>query len=221
MKIFLDTEFTSLESPKLISIGLVAADGQEFYRELTDGWTIAECTMFVLGWVLPWLSDGKAGNRLYAKLGQHLDLIQYECDVDHRFPAAKVKMLMQALQGDMALREHLHFLSNNYDTTELQVWRNKCIADLIGSYRVEGLLSGDQAKSKEQARTDFIDWLKQFPNYEICCDSDYDIRLLKDLIDQQFQWRLISKKSGNPTVSDKNLHHALDDARMMAETYCP
>ena len=37
MNIFFDTEFTGLTSdPRLLSIGMVAEDGQELYLELTD-----------------------------------------------------------------------------------------------------------------------------------------------------------------------------------------
>ena len=36
MRFFLDTEFTDLEKPKLISLGIVAESGQQFYRESTD-----------------------------------------------------------------------------------------------------------------------------------------------------------------------------------------
>jgi hypothetical protein len=57
MRIFLDTEFTDFRNPCLISLGLVAEDGQEFYCELTDGWTREHCTDFVLDTVLP-LLDG-------------------------------------------------------------------------------------------------------------------------------------------------------------------
>ncbi len=36
MLIFLDTEYTNLQRPDLMSIGMVSADGREFYAELTD-----------------------------------------------------------------------------------------------------------------------------------------------------------------------------------------
>ena len=36
MRIFIDTEFTGFEEPKLLSIGLVAEDGPECYVELVD-----------------------------------------------------------------------------------------------------------------------------------------------------------------------------------------
>lgn len=58
--IFLDTEFTSLEYGKLISIGLVAVSGESFYAELTDGWQLAECSGFVRETVLPLLQGGAA-----------------------------------------------------------------------------------------------------------------------------------------------------------------
>ena len=212
MKIYLDTEFTSLENPKLISIGIVAADGQEFYRELTTGWALPDCTMFVLGWVLPWLSNGRAGNRLYSKLGSHFDLIQHETDIDNRFSKVKEHMLMEAFQADTGLRDHLHFLASSYDTVDLLVVRNKHIAGLIGDYPLERLLTGDQAQSKAQVKADLVSWLQQFADPEICCDSNYDIDLLKDLIDQPFKWRLVENQS---ELKLGLLHHALNDVRML------
>ena len=62
--IFLDAEFTGLPSagcldsgpkPKLISLGLVSEDGQEFYAE-ASGWKARECNAFVKKNVLPLLS---------------------------------------------------------------------------------------------------------------------------------------------------------------------
>lgn len=62
LSVFFDTEFTKLrtlmDEPKLISIGLVAEDGREFYAELTDTYQKSDCSDFVLEVVLP-LLDGK------------------------------------------------------------------------------------------------------------------------------------------------------------------
>ena len=56
--VFLDTEFTSLaESACLISIGLITADGdRSFYAELSDTYTKADCSDFVLRKVLSLLN---------------------------------------------------------------------------------------------------------------------------------------------------------------------
>ncbi len=59
---------------------------------------------------------------------------------------------------------------------------DKHIADLIGAYSFERLLTGDQAQPKDQVKADPINWLQQFPDFEICCDSDYDVDLLKDFL---------------------------------------
>ncbi len=48
MRVFLDTEYTNISQPALISIGLVADDGREFYAELTDGWLACDCSPFVV-----------------------------------------------------------------------------------------------------------------------------------------------------------------------------
>ena len=103
MKIFLDTEFTSFEDPKLISVGMVSEDGEEFYRELADGCELTECSMFVVAWVLPWLAEGLVGRNLSSLLGQHLDLVQHVCDVDKVFEKSREKRLLQALKTDSEL----------------------------------------------------------------------------------------------------------------------
>lgn len=54
MLVFLDTEFTDFVRPDLISIGLVAEDGREFYAERTD-YRRSECNDFVCATVLPLL----------------------------------------------------------------------------------------------------------------------------------------------------------------------
>lgn len=60
MKLFLDTEFTDFPESEcdLISIGLVAEDGREFYAELTD-YRQEACSDFVKQVVLPLLGKHK------------------------------------------------------------------------------------------------------------------------------------------------------------------
>lgn len=54
--LYIDTEFTQLSAERrLISLALVAADGAEFYVELSDGWELADCSEFVVEIVLPQL----------------------------------------------------------------------------------------------------------------------------------------------------------------------
>lgn len=56
MKVYLDTEFTDFMDSRLISIGMVTEDGRRsFYAELTDNYTEADCSYFVLEAVLPLL----------------------------------------------------------------------------------------------------------------------------------------------------------------------
>jgi diamine N-acetyltransferase len=56
--VFIDSEFTSLTAPQLISVGAVATDATAFYAEL-DGWEKAKASAFVNETVLP-LLDGDA-----------------------------------------------------------------------------------------------------------------------------------------------------------------
>lgn len=62
MGVFFDTEFTTLGEKgflALISIGLVSADGREFYAELIDTWQKGMCSTFVIDTVLPLLDGGE------------------------------------------------------------------------------------------------------------------------------------------------------------------
>lgn len=56
--IFFDTEFTSLHNkPKLISIGLIAENGQKtFYAELADTYQVTDLSEFALNKVIPLLT---------------------------------------------------------------------------------------------------------------------------------------------------------------------
>lgn len=63
-RIYLDTEFTSLNryQAKLISLALVVpGGGPEFYVELIDTWSPADCSSFVLDTVLPQLNHANHG----------------------------------------------------------------------------------------------------------------------------------------------------------------
>ena len=62
MQVFFDTEFTSLDANRmrgLISVGLVAQNGQVFYAELSDTWDESMCSLFVLDTVIPLLQGGE------------------------------------------------------------------------------------------------------------------------------------------------------------------
>ena len=62
MLIFFDTEFSGLIlDPKLISIGMIAEDGERtFYAELSDTYQVSACEPFVHEAVLPHLQGGEA-----------------------------------------------------------------------------------------------------------------------------------------------------------------
>lgn len=89
VSVFFDTEFTKFrtinDEPKLISIGLVAEDGREFYAELLDTWDISDCSQFVISVVLELLD-----NKEYIK----------EADL-----AVKLKEWIESLgEGEVVLR---------------------------------------------------------------------------------------------------------------------
>jgi len=65
LKIFLDCEFTQLnQASKLISLALVSESGKEFYVELTDTYSVEDCSEFVIQNVLPQLDHTRYGQSL-------------------------------------------------------------------------------------------------------------------------------------------------------------
>ena len=65
MKIFLDCEFTQLNQySKLISLALVSQSGEEFYVELTNTYSLDDCSDFVIQNVLPQLDSLQFGQSL-------------------------------------------------------------------------------------------------------------------------------------------------------------
>lgn len=74
--VFLDTEFTNLNDPRLISIGIASACGREFYVELHDGWTLGDCSLFTLTQVLPFLAEGRMAERLQQVLGDKYSILK-------------------------------------------------------------------------------------------------------------------------------------------------
>jgi hypothetical protein len=61
VKVFLDTEFTDFVRPHLISIGMVASSGQDFYAEVPYPET--ECSEFVRETVIPLLGKIPGASR--------------------------------------------------------------------------------------------------------------------------------------------------------------
>jgi len=65
LKIFLDCEFTQLNQySKLISLALVSQSGEEFYVELTNTYSLDDCSDFVIQNVLPQLDPLRCGQSL-------------------------------------------------------------------------------------------------------------------------------------------------------------
>lgn len=72
IRVFLDTEFTQFEDPRIISVGLAAEDGRTFYREFSDTYGKEHCSEFVKVVVLPLLSKSKAIKKSTAAVAAEL-----------------------------------------------------------------------------------------------------------------------------------------------------
>jgi len=78
LNIFIDTEFTNLLNPRLLSIALVAESGEEFYGETP--YDAKECSEFVREVVLPLLDCGPnilmSDDELFRRLNDWLRLVK-------------------------------------------------------------------------------------------------------------------------------------------------
>lgn len=103
INVFFDTEFTRFRDlehePKLISIGLVADDGREFYRELLDTWGISDCSDFVRAVVL-----GLLDNQEFIK---EADLAVQLCDWIESLGAQEVVLRCDAPAYDWTFVQEL------------------------------------------------------------------------------------------------------------------
>lgn len=101
MLIFVDTEFTSLDEPYLISVGLAAEDGRELYFELASV-SPAVCAPFVQETVLPLLdgpelTPGQAAERVAAFLSPYGGQVTFFSDA----PRYDVELLRPFLPGGL------------------------------------------------------------------------------------------------------------------------
>lgn len=110
-RIYLDTEFTSLNRyrAQLISLALVVPGGPEFYVELTDTWSPADCSPFVTDTVLPLLDHANHGRTTEQARAELLAFLQALGPVeiitdapDHDWP------LLLRLVGPAGLPANVH-----------------------------------------------------------------------------------------------------------------
>lgn len=102
MLVFLDTEFTDFVQMDLISVGLVAEDGREFYGERND-YMLETCSDFVRASVLPLMhkvpearcSAAHLTHRLHQWFASHSEPITVVFDY-----ASDWELLADALQGN-------------------------------------------------------------------------------------------------------------------------
>lgn len=182
MKIFFDSEFTHFSNPRPIILGLISEDGREFYREISDSWDLGKCSLFVVGWILPLLSDGFAGRKLSGLLGKHLDLIQYLTDVDNQCPRDGRHLVFQELERDKDLDEHYRFLQENPNSADVRLARDRFLEHSLQGVTHQSLLSGEQVESSLKVVTELNEWLLHFgQEISLVVDSDYDSDLLLEL----------------------------------------
>jgi hypothetical protein len=103
MLVFLDTEFTDFIQIDLISIGLVAEDGREFYAERND-YRREDCSSFVIVEVLPLLNrvpGAKCSSaHLSFRLREWFASLEEPVTLVFDYPS-DWELLAEALRGDL------------------------------------------------------------------------------------------------------------------------
>ena len=113
--IFVDTEFTSFETPKLISIGLVTLTKEEFYAEVE--YDLDSCSDFVRITVLPLLSEDKKCSlvELKVRLSKWIEKIKNLGPVLLHYDSEYDRLMLESIfENDFPNAVFLHRLGTSY-----------------------------------------------------------------------------------------------------------
>ena len=145
MKLFVDCEFHSLQSPQLLSIGLVAEDGREFYVEMPESPTLAGASAFVLDTVVPQFglmplkvaTQADLGCRVHEwltglGLGPHEVAYDYHADFDLLQASLESAGLWESIRKSL-IPTHVGYLLDQVDVERAMVesWSDSFAADGI------------------------------------------------------------------------------------------
>lgn len=133
MRVYLDTEFTQFTQPELISIGLAAEDGREFYAVMKS-FPRQHCSAFVREVVLPiiehWPSTTLDRSELRQSLKQWLneaaEPLKIVCDF-----ATDADLLIELIDGNT---DHVLRKFNITGFTVLSATQCEQITDALDSY---------------------------------------------------------------------------------------
>ncbi len=136
MRVYFDTEFTQFTQPDLISIGLVAADGREFYAVMKSI-PLKQCSAFVREVVLPiiehWPSATLDRRELAQSLRQWFNEMAEPCEVVCDF-ATDADLLIELIGGET---DHALRALNIARVTVLSVTQCEQIAEAFDRYFTE------------------------------------------------------------------------------------
>ena len=168
--IFIDCEFTSIESPELLSVGLVADNGRELYVELTGESHLIGASAFVLDTVVPQFGLMPHAVATMEELGRRvgewlLEFFEQPIDVAYDYHT-DFDLLERALQSaglwerlkDIIRPTHIGYLIGQ-DAVEASMemsWAASRIADGIDRHHAladaRALLAGFLAMHGEQTK---------------------------------------------------------------------
>ena len=234
--VFLDTEFTNCDIPALISLGLVSEKGEELYIEISDTWYLAQCSLFVIGQVLPWMNGGAAEKTLRGKLGELFELIPWLTaeSWDERRRLLEGKPLQDAIVHELELAVRWESETGFADLRAGDVPRVK---QAMSELTPQTLLEGDDGSPARSAAAELGIWLSGEGRTTLVADSPIDFQLIRALLEQagsisgNIDFRLLPDLKPSADANERRKvqqvresnyarggrrHHALDDARTLA-----
>lgn len=133
MRVYLDTEFTQFTQPHLISLGLAAEDGREFYAVMKD-YPRQQCSEFVREVVLPiiehWPCLTQDRREMRESVNQWLNSFAESTEIVCDF-AIDAELLIDLIGGDA---EHELQMLNISRVTVMAVGEYERVADAIDTY---------------------------------------------------------------------------------------
>ena len=136
MRVYLDTEFTQFTQPNLISIGLVADDGREFYAVMKR-FPFQQCSAFVREVVLPiiehWPSTTLDRRELQQSLRQWLNKSAEPLEIVCDF-ATDAELLIELIDAET---DHALRTFNIASVTVFSAMQCEQITDAVDNYFTE------------------------------------------------------------------------------------
>lgn len=227
----------------MISIGIVSECGCEYYAELHEGWSFADCSLFTLTQVLPYLAESHMTKTLRDVLGEKFEILRCHTNEppDWHVLSSPGGMFTPELWSWIGKLESKAPLLDHYgkigevDLGSLLVKDDPYLLESLAEINIEDVMAGSGSLALEQAALSLSRWVGSFQGgarvfWDYQKDRDLAESLLKlnrtfstDLNFFPVRWEYISSPEIRREIKDAGQrqcsfagrrHHALEDARV-------